>query len=146
MISEKNGLAMSGTVTRSFRVLNVRRLFAEALGEYPSLCTAESTRRRVPSETISGELRTRDTVAVETPARAATSRIVVILGPLMSASPAAWFSRAQTGRDGRVYALRPSWELRAARAAHHGPSFIQGERVNHVACCDDYVLAIIQGV
>src|ERR1700679_501050 len=115
-MSEKNGLAMSGTVTRSFRVLSVRRLFAEALGEYPSLSTAESTRRLVSSETFSGALRTRDTVAVETPARAATSRIVVILGPLMSATPEAKSSLAQIERDAGLYALRPSQELRAARA------------------------------
>src|ERR1700738_4533001 len=78
MISEKNGFAISGTVTRSLRVVSVRRLLAAALGEYPSWCTAFSTRRRVASETFSGLLSTRDTVAVETSARAATSWMVVI--------------------------------------------------------------------
>src|SRR6202163_2355448 len=76
MIREKNGLAMSGTVTRSLRVLNVRRLLAAAFGEYPSCWTALSTRRLVVSVTFSGLLRTRETVAVDTSAAAATSRMV----------------------------------------------------------------------
>src|SRR3981081_1226466 len=78
MISEKNGFAISGTVTSNLRVVSVRKLLAAALGEYPSWCTALSTRRRVASETFSGLLSTRDTVAVETSARAATSWMVVI--------------------------------------------------------------------
>src|SRR3984893_12058155 len=79
MISEKNGFAISGTVTSNLRVVSVRRLLAAALGEYPSWCTAFSTRRRVASETFSGLLSTRETVAVETSARAATSWMVGIV-------------------------------------------------------------------
>src|SRR5215475_10291249 len=72
-MSAKNGSERSGTVTRSLPDLSVRRFFAVALGTYPSNSTAFITRRRVLAETILGRLRTRDTVAVETPARLATS-------------------------------------------------------------------------
>jgi hypothetical protein len=64
----------------------------------------------------------------------------------MSATPEAKPSQAQIERDAGVYALRPTQELRAARAGYHGSLFIQGECVNHVACGDDDVLPIIQGV
>ena len=107
---EKNGLAMSGTVTSSFFVVRVRRLFAAAFGEYPSCCTALSTRRRVASETFSGELRTRDTVAVDTSACAATSRIVGIFDPWM---------RAASGRpQGADQMLGVSISLYPVRCCH----------------------------
>lgn len=52
---------------------------------------ALSTRRRVPVETTSGLLRTRDTVAVDTSARAATSWMVVMdLCDRMGASTAVY--------------------------------------------------------
>src|SRR5215510_13054573 len=74
-MSAKNGLERSGTVTRSLPDLSVLRFFAVALGTYPSNSIAFITRRRVLAETTFGWLRTRDTVAVETPARLATSKI-----------------------------------------------------------------------
>src|SRR5438067_242342 len=82
-MSPKNGLERSGTVTRSLPDLRVLRFFAVALGTYPSNSTAFITRRRVLAETIFGRLRTRDTVAVETPARLATSRIFGVEGSVI---------------------------------------------------------------
>src|SRR5215471_1197015 len=79
-MSAKNGLERSGTVTRSFPDRSVLKFFAVALGTYPSNSTAFITRRRVLAETILGRLRTRDTVAVETPARLATSRMFGVEG------------------------------------------------------------------
>ena len=72
-IREKNGLEMSGMVTSSLRVRRVRRFFAAELGVKPRRVIAAITRRRVAGATMSGWLSTRDTVAVETPARLATS-------------------------------------------------------------------------
>src|SRR5215471_14305880 len=74
-MSEKNGFERSGTVTRSFPERKVRRFFAVAFGTYPRSSTAFMTLRRVPGATMSGRLSTRDTVAVETPARLATSKM-----------------------------------------------------------------------
>src|SRR5262249_39979683 len=79
-MSAKNGLERSGTVTRSLPDLSVLKFFAVALGTYPSNSTAFITRRRVLSETIFGRLRTRDTVAVETRARLATSEMFGVEG------------------------------------------------------------------
>ena len=76
MTLAKNALEISGTVSRIFAARNVRRLRAATLGAYPVSRTTASTRRRVSSDTCSGRLNTRDTVAVETPASAATSMIV----------------------------------------------------------------------
>lgn len=72
-ISEKNGLEMSGTVTRILFERRVRRLRATEFGAYPICSTVSSTRRRVSAETTLGRLSTRDTVDAETPARRATS-------------------------------------------------------------------------
>ena len=72
-MSAKKGFEMSGTVTSSLRERSVRRCFAAELGVYPRVSTARSTFRRVSSATMSGRPSTRDTVAVETPARRATS-------------------------------------------------------------------------
>src|SRR5262245_12485304 len=79
-MSARNGLERSGTVTRSLPDLSVLRFFAVALGTYPRNSTALITRRRVLAETILGRLRTRDTVAVETPARLATSKMFGVEG------------------------------------------------------------------
>src|SRR5215831_12558580 len=79
-MSAKNGLERSGTVTRSLPDLSVLRCFAVALGTYLSNSTAFITRRRVLADTIFGRLRTRDTVAVETPARFATSKMFGVEG------------------------------------------------------------------
>jgi hypothetical protein len=51
----------------------VRKCFAAEFGEYSRTLTACNTLRRVCGETMSGRLNTRETVAVETPARLATS-------------------------------------------------------------------------
>src|SRR5690606_10424363 len=75
-MKEKNGLLMSGSTTMMVAVRLMRRLRAETLGSYPSFLTAAATRRRVSGRPASGELRIRDTVAVDTPARRATSFIV----------------------------------------------------------------------
>src|SRR5690606_27157305 len=72
-MKEKNGLLMSGSTTMMVAVRLMRRLRAETLGSYPSFLTAAATRRRVSGRPASGELRIRDTVAVDTPARRATS-------------------------------------------------------------------------
>ena len=72
-MSEKNGFEISGTVTSSLPVRDVRRFFAVELGMYPSTSTARSTFSRVLMETTFGLLRTRDTVEGDTPARLATS-------------------------------------------------------------------------
>ena len=72
-ISEKNGFEMSGTVTRSFPVREVRRFLAVEFGMYPRMSTALSTLSRVLMDTTFGWLRTRDTVDGDTPARLATS-------------------------------------------------------------------------
>ena len=64
---------MSGTVTSSLRVRSVRRFFAAAFGVKPRRVMAAMTLRRVAGATMSGWLSTRETVAVETPARLATS-------------------------------------------------------------------------
>src|SRR5437879_2513014 len=74
-ISEKNGFAISGTVTSSLPDLSVLRFFAVAFGTYPRRSTAFITLRRVSRDTMSGRLNTRETVAVETPAFRATSKI-----------------------------------------------------------------------
>src|SRR5262249_24057293 len=79
-MSAKKGLERSGTVTRSLPDRSVLRFFAVALGTYPSCSTAFITRRRVFGETIFGRLKTRDTVAVDTPARLATSNMFGLEG------------------------------------------------------------------
>src|SRR6516225_5413695 len=75
-ICEKNGFEISGTVTRSLPDRNVRRFLPAAFGTYPSNSTAFITLLRVRGLTISGRVSTRDTVAVETPARFATSKML----------------------------------------------------------------------
>src|SRR5512132_2919380 len=75
-ISENNGREMSGTVTSSLRLRSMRRFFAAAFGAYRRRSTAARTLRRVSGATIDGLLKTRETVAVDTPARLATSKMV----------------------------------------------------------------------
>src|SRR5687768_5395350 len=75
-ICEKNGFEMSGTVTSSLRVRSVRRLLAAEFGVEPRASTARCTRWRVAGATTAGWVSTRETVAVETPARLATWWIV----------------------------------------------------------------------
>src|SRR4051812_33576352 len=60
---------MSPTITPMMRLLRVTSARAIALGAYPSSCAALSTRVRVASDTGWAEpLRTREHVAIETPA------------------------------------------------------------------------------
>src|SRR5215467_11635633 len=75
-IKEKNGFEISGTVTSSFPDFSVRRFLPAALGTYLRSSMARMTLRRVLGATTSGRLKTRDTVAVETPARLATAWIL----------------------------------------------------------------------
>ena len=73
--SVKNGLPASRTTSPTILLWVDRRRDADPLRIYPSSSMADSTAARVASETVSGRLRTFDTVPTETPARAATSRI-----------------------------------------------------------------------
>jgi hypothetical protein len=78
----KKSLDNSGARMAMVLVDRVFKLRAAKFARYPSFAAAEKTRRRVFSDTppeLSGA-RVRDTVAVETPAAAATSRIVAIRG------------------------------------------------------------------
>src|SRR3954470_24187621 len=60
---------MSPTITPMIRLERVTRARASALGAYPTSCAASSTRVRVDSETgCADPLRTREHVAIETPA------------------------------------------------------------------------------
>src|SRR4051794_15008658 len=60
---------MSPTITPMIRLERVTRARASALGAYPSSCAASSTRVRVASDTgCADPLRTREHVAIETPA------------------------------------------------------------------------------
>ncbi len=63
------------------RVWSVRSDRATAFGRYPSLSTAASTRVRASGLTDGWSFRTRETVATETPAAAATSLMLAIAGP-----------------------------------------------------------------
>ena len=77
MIIAENELAMSGTTMPRLPVRRRASERATGFGAYRSSSAASSTRRRVPGATASGWVNTRETVAGETPARAATSRIVI---------------------------------------------------------------------
>ena len=76
MTSEKYSPQMSGRTTPIVFVRFVIRLRAAAFGEYRRRVTSASTRSRVSSLTTAVPLTTRETVATETPAACATSRIV----------------------------------------------------------------------
>lgn len=69
---------MSGTTTTMVLVILRRKERAATLREYPVTSTACSTFLRVFSETISGLVKARETVAVEQPATLATSFTVGI--------------------------------------------------------------------
>ena len=77
MIIAENELAMSGTTMPRLPVRRRASERATGCGRYRSSSAASSTRRRVSGATASGWVNTRETVAGETPARAATSRIVI---------------------------------------------------------------------
>lgn len=68
-----------GKYSPSTPVRRSARPLALPLGTYPSAATASSTRSRVTGRTASGERSTRETVAIETPARSATSYTVAAL-------------------------------------------------------------------
>ena len=70
---------MSGTTRPRLPVLPRASDRATGCGAYRSSSAALSTRRRVSTVTDSGRENTRETVAADTPARAATSRMVIAL-------------------------------------------------------------------
>src|SRR5690606_3753879 len=74
--SEKNSPYRSGRSTPSVFVCRVIRLRAALLGEYRNRAAAARTRSRVAGFTGPLSLSTRETVAIETSASRATSRIV----------------------------------------------------------------------
>src|SRR5512140_927755 len=74
----KNGFEMSET-TRAMVLVRLERSWrASALGTYPSSSIAASTRARVRTLVWPVPLRTLETVIADTPARLATSLIVLI--------------------------------------------------------------------
>ena len=75
--SVKNGLRMSGTISPTSVARPARSVAAEPFGTQPSSSIASRTRSRVSSATRSGRLTTFETVPTETPARSATSLIVM---------------------------------------------------------------------
>src|SRR5699024_10450682 len=77
------GWEMSPTGRATRPVRPARRPRATVFGAYFRSATAARTRWRVPGETRSGSLSTRETVVRETPARRATSRIVAAASPLL---------------------------------------------------------------
>src|SRR3954471_11536650 len=95
---------MSGTMTRILPDLAVRRCLPAEFGTYPSCVTACITLRRVAGATASGRDNTRDTVAIDTPARLATSKM------LATRARVSLRARALQGRrhpDHRSRVLRP---------------------------------------
>ena len=77
MTTAENELTMSGTTMPRLPVRRRASERATGFGAYRSSSAAASTRCRVSGATASGWVNTRDTVAGETPARAATSRTVI---------------------------------------------------------------------
>ena len=75
---------MSGRISPMISELLRRRLRAVRLGTKPSSAAASRTSRTFSPETFA-PLNTRETVAAETPARAATSWIVVAIAPAIPA-------------------------------------------------------------
>jgi hypothetical protein len=62
--------------TEGYALFNRPRRWANSFGLKPVFTTAIKTRSRVSGRTFSGELRVRDTVAIDKEAHRATSRIV----------------------------------------------------------------------
>src|SRR5689334_17938247 len=81
MTDVKNQRLRCGTTAPMLRVRPEARLDASEETTYPSSDAAWTTRARVRSETGPLPLRARETVAVETPARRATSSIPGIPPP-----------------------------------------------------------------
>ena len=85
--SEKTRLAVSGRISAIDSVRWVTRLRAAWLGTYPSSSTARVTASRIAGATEVEPLTTRETVALDTPARRATassvgrSRVTTVLTP-----------------------------------------------------------------
>src|ERR1035438_722621 len=76
MTSGKNGFTISETIIPSVRLSRDARWRACALGKYPRRFTAERTIWWVRRPTFPVLFKTFETVAVETPAALATSRMV----------------------------------------------------------------------
>src|SRR3546814_1001072 len=75
----------SDVCSSDLRVSSLRRLRSRTFGVYPAAATASSTCVRVSSETISGFISARLTVAVETPASRATSFMVAGMAAVTAA-------------------------------------------------------------
>src|SRR5918993_4488538 len=80
----KNQRSRNGTSTPMLRVRPEARLDAEEETTYPRDFAADSTRARVAAETCPRPLRARETVAVETPAKRATSSMLTTASPHLS--------------------------------------------------------------
>src|SRR5271170_4443203 len=79
--SGKNGFTMSDTIIPSVRLSREARWRACAFGKYPRRFTVNITMRWVRWPTFPVLFKTLDTVAVDTPAALATSRIVRPIAP-----------------------------------------------------------------
>ena len=134
--SEKISASGSESTSAIVSVRRVTRLRAARFGTYPSRATASSTASRVAGLTGAEPFSTRDTVAMETPARLATSSSVgrsgragtdLLTRPIMNADPGgsarAWLEdeHAEPGAE----PLEPARDVPArlphrAGAAEHG--------------------------
>src|SRR5690554_5641585 len=92
----KNQRSRNGTITPMFLVRPDARLDARDETTYPSVSAAMRTRSLEAAETFPRPLSARDTVAVETPARRATSSMLTMrTSPLFSQHPTSPASRLQ---------------------------------------------------
>ncbi len=104
---------MSGTTMPRLQVRPRASELAAAWGAYRSSSAAVMTRRLVSSATARGWVKTRDTVAVDTPARAATSRMDMV-SPLARVTSVQALTVTVKGHRGR------------ARVAARGPGPFRG--------------------
>ena len=81
--SVKKGFRASRTMRPTVRLWPARSWRAASLRTKPSSLIAERTRWEAAAETLAGRLSTLDTVPTDTPARAATSRMLA--GALIAA-------------------------------------------------------------
>jgi uncharacterized protein YgbK (DUF1537 family) len=86
------------------RLRPARRCRADSLRTKPSAAIAAWTRSRVAGATVSGRLRTLLTVPTETPAAAATSRMLAVSG---GSSAGQVLKRLNVGGVHRITALTP---------------------------------------
>src|SRR5487761_402514 len=103
----KKGFATSSTTTPIVRLRPARSWRADSLRTNPSALIAACTRARVSSETMSGRLRTLETVPTDTPACAATSLMLTGLLTAMLPRRQRLPAACQYGSDGRNVSSRP---------------------------------------